>query len=177
MVTWSHVTNKNNISPLPRGPWLLNLKRWRFIVKGHHPLSLLTLWSRDQVIMWQYEKRYISASARPMATKLRRVVGSNAGLLSINSRNLLITWSHKISWKMKNVLNSLSRDLSLSNLTEGRLMIRSHMSNHKATYSYGHFVTWVHVTNELRYIFTSTRPIATKLNRVMTCNEEPPLTK
>ena len=31
------------------------LDRWRFIVKGHHPLSLLTLWSRDQVITWQME--------------------------------------------------------------------------------------------------------------------------
>ena len=78
---------------------------------------------------------------------------------------------------MKNVINSLSRDLSLSNLAEGWLMIMSHMSNHKATYSFDHVITWVHVTNELRYIFTSTMPIATKLNRVMTCNEESPLKK
>ena len=56
MITWSHEVTwliKNDTSPLPRGPWLPNLTRWRFIVKGHHPLSLLTLWSRDQVITWQ----------------------------------------------------------------------------------------------------------------------------
>ena len=138
--------------------------------------------SFDVLITWSSyhvteQKRYISTSARPMATKLGRMVGSNTGLLSIKSHNLLITWSHKVTWQIKNVLNSLSRDLSLSNLTEGWLMIRSHMSNHKATYSFDHVVTWVHAINELRYIFTSTRPIATKLNRVMACNEEPPLTK
>ena len=38
-------------------------------------------------------------------------------------------------------LNLLSRDLSLSNLTKGWLMIKSHMSNHKATYSFDHIVT------------------------------------
>ena len=37
------------------------------------------------------KKRYISTSATPMATKLDRVVGSNAGLMSTKSHNLLIT--------------------------------------------------------------------------------------
>ena len=128
--------------------------------------------SFDALITWpSYHmtdgKRYISTSVEPMATKL---VGSNAGILSIKSQNLLITWLYKVTWQMKNVINSLSRDLSLSNLAEGWLIIRSHMSNHKATYSFDHVVTWAHVTNELRYIFTSTMPIATKLNRVMVCN-------
>ena len=122
-------------------------------------------------------KHYISTSAGPMATKLDRVVGSNVGLLSIKSYNLLTTWPFKVTWQMKIVVNSLSRDLSLSNLAEGWLIIRSHMSNHKATYSFDHVVTWAHVTNELRYIFTSTMPIATKLNRVMVCNEQSSLKK
>ena len=69
-------------------------------------------------------KRYISTSAGPMATKLGRVVGSNAGLLSLRSHNLLITWPYMATWQMKNVVNLLSRDLSLSNLTEGWLMIK-----------------------------------------------------
>ena len=43
------------------------------------------------------EKRYISTCARPMATKLDRVVGPNADLLSIKSYNLLITWSHNVT--------------------------------------------------------------------------------
>ena len=37
------------------------------------------------------KKRYISTSARPMATKLDKVVGSNAGLFSTKSQNLLMT--------------------------------------------------------------------------------------
>ena len=69
-------------------------------------------------------KRYISTSAGPMATKLGRVVGSNAGLLSLRSHNLLITWPYMATWQMENVVNLLSRDLSLSNLTEGWLMIK-----------------------------------------------------
>ena len=138
--------------------------------------------SFDALIMWPcYHmtdgKCYISTSAGPVASKLHRVVGFNAGLLYIKSYNLLITWSYKVTWQMKNVINSLSRDLSLSNLAGGWLMIRRHISNHKATYSFDHVVMWVHMTNELRYIFNSTVPIATKLNRVMPCNEESPLKK
>ena len=85
--------------------------------------------SFDDLITWpSYHvadgERYIWTSAGPMATKLDRVVGYNAGLLSIKSHNLLITWSYKVTWQMKNVINLLSRDLSLSNLTEGWLMIK-----------------------------------------------------
>ena len=109
MSTWLHEVTwliKNDISPLPRGPWLPNLTRWNFIVKGHNLLSLLTLWSCNQVITWL------------MTTTPVRVVDSNAGLLSIASLNLLITWSHNVTWQMKNVLNSFSHDPSLSHLAE-----------------------------------------------------------
>ena len=54
-ITWPHEVMwqiKNDISPLPRRLWLPNLERKRFIIKDHHPLSLLTLWTRDQVITW-----------------------------------------------------------------------------------------------------------------------------
>ena len=182
LVTWSHEVTwliKNDISSCPRGLWQPKLTRSRFIVKGHHPLSLLMLWSGDQVITWQMEN-VISQLPRglwlPNLTEWW-VLMLAIKPLSIKSHNLLITWSYKVTWQMKNVINSLSRDLLLSNLAEGWLMIRSHMSNHKATYSFDHVVTWVHVTNELRYIFTYTMPIATKLNRVMACNEESPLKK
>ena len=50
-------------------------------------------------------KRYISTSARPMANKLERVMGFIVGLLSTKSHNLLITWSHKVIYQMKNVIN------------------------------------------------------------------------
>ena len=54
---------------------------------------------------------------------------------------------------MKNVINSFSRDLWLSNLAEGWLMIGRHMSNNKVTYPSDHAVAWGHLTNELHYIF------------------------
>ena len=76
-----------------------------------------------------------------MVTKIDRVVGSDAGLLSTKSDNLLITWSHKVIQQTKNVINSFSHDLRLSNLTEGWLMIRGQMSNSKVTYPCDHAVT------------------------------------
>ena len=42
------------------------------------------------------KKRYISTSAGTTTKKIERVVGSNASLLSTNSYNLLITWSHEV---------------------------------------------------------------------------------
>ena len=113
-------------------------------------LDTLSTWSIDHVTN---KKRYISTSARPVTNKLDRMVGSNSGLLSTKSYNLLITWSHKVIWQIKNVSNSFSRDMWLSNLTEGWLMIRSHISNNKVTYPSDYAVTWGHVTNELHYIF------------------------
>ena len=65
MITWTHKVTwqiKDDISPLPLGLWLPNLTWWRFIVKGNHPLSLLTLWSSYDVTNG---KRFISTSARP----------------------------------------------------------------------------------------------------------------
>ena len=95
-VTW---LIKNDISPLPRGPWLA---RWRFIVKGHHPLNLLTLWSCDQIITWQM-KNVISQLPRDLwLPKLTEWWVLTRAYLSIKSLNLLITWSQKVTWQMKN---------------------------------------------------------------------------
>ena len=69
------------------------------------------------------EKRYISTYARFMATKLGRVVGSNADLLFIKSHNLLITWWHKVTWQIKNVLNSLSLDCRYKTWQKGGLWL------------------------------------------------------
>ena len=110
----------------------------------------LSAWSSDHVTD---KKHYISTFATPMTNKLDRVVGSHAGLLCTKSHNLLITWSHKAIYQMQNVINSFSRDLWLSDLTEWWLTIRSHMSNNKVTYPSDHAVTSGHVTNELLYIF------------------------
>ena len=89
----------------------------------------LSSWSSDHVAD---KKRYISTSARIMAKKLDRVVDYKAGLLSTKPHNLLISWSHKVIKQMQNVINLFLRDLWLSNLTEGWLMIKSHMSNNKS---------------------------------------------
>ena len=124
-------------------------------VYGHHSFIFLTLWSSDQLITWLITN-VISQRPRDLATKLDRVVSFNVCLLSIESNNLFITWSHEVTWQMKNVINSLSRGLSLTNFTEGWLMIRSRLFNHKATYSFDHVVKWVQVDNESRYVFTST---------------------
>ena len=180
LVTWAHKVTwliKSDMSPCLRGLWLPKLTRWMFIVKGHHPLSLLMLWSRDQIITWQMEN---VISQLPRDLWLPNLTEWWVLMRAYYLSSLITCWSRghiRSHDKWKNVTNSLSRDLSLSKLAEEWLMIRSHMSNHKATYSFDHVVTWVHVTNELRYIFTSTMPIAAKLNRVMACNEASPLIK
>ena len=69
-----------------------------------------------------------------MPTNLDRMVGSNVSLLLTESHNLLITWSQKVIKQMKKVINSFSRDLWIPKLTEGRLLIRSHMFDQKATF-------------------------------------------
>ena len=73
--------------------------------------------------------------------KLDRMVDSKAGLLSTKPHNLLITWSNKVIKQTQNIINLFLRDLWLSNLTEGWLMIKSHMSNNKVTYPSDHVVT------------------------------------
>ena len=141
LIMWSHEVTwliKNDISPLPRGPWLDKVE-----VCSKGPPSIESF---DALIMWPNyhvtdEKRYISTSARPMATKIDRVVGSNAGL-----------FIHQVTQPVDHVvtegyMTNEKWNLSLSNLTERWLMIRSHMSNHKATCSFDHVFTWVHVTN------------------------------
>ena len=153
MATWSHVTNKKRY--ISTSPKAMTAKLGKVEIYNKGPPSIksfdaLSTWSSDHVTD---KKSYIFTSARTMAKKLDRVVGSNAGLLSTKSHNLLITWSHKVIKQMKNVINSFPRNLWLSNLTEGWLMIRSHMSNNKVTYPSDHVVTWGHVTNEFHYIF------------------------
>ena len=46
-------------------------------------------------------------------------------------------------------------------------MVRSHMYKSKTTYSFDHTVTWVHVANEVYFIFIFMMPIATKLDRLV----------
>ena len=72
--------------------------------------NALIMWSSDHVTD---EKRYIWPSARPVTSKLDKVEGFIACLLFTTSLNLFITCSHKVIWQLKNVINSLSRNLWL----------------------------------------------------------------
>ena len=124
MAAWSHVINEKRYISTSTRAMTGTTDKVEVYRKGPPSIE-----SFDDLITWpSYHvadgKRYIWTSAGPMATELDRVVGYNAGLLSIKSHNLLITWSYKVTWQMKNVINLLSRDLSLSNLTEGWLMIK-----------------------------------------------------
>ena len=60
-----------------------------------------------------------------MTTKLDRVVGSNANLLSTKSHDQSITWPHKAIKQMKNAIKSFSRNLWLLKMTETWIILRS----------------------------------------------------
>ena len=149
--SWGHATNKKRyISTSPR---YMTVKLGKIEIYSKEPpfFGSLCTWSNDHVTD---KKHYISASVRPIVARLDRVLDSNADLLSTKSFNLLITWSHKVIWQIKNAINAINlRFLWQSSLTEGWLMVRSHMSNSKVTYPSDNALTWGHVTNELHYVF------------------------
>ena len=124
VATWSQVTNKKRYISTSTRAMTDKIDKVEVFSKG--PPSMQSF---DALITWtSYHKangkRFISTSAGPMVNKFDRVLGVNASLSSIKLHNLLITWSYKVTWQMKIVINLLSRDLSLSNLTEGWLMIK-----------------------------------------------------
>ena len=101
MTIWSHVTNKNRY--ISTSPKAMTAKLGKAEIYNKKPPSIksfdtMTRSSSDHVTD---KKRYISTSTRTMAEKLERVVGSNAGLLSTKSHNLLIKWSHKVKKMLK----------------------------------------------------------------------------
>ena len=69
---------------------------------------------------------------------------------------------------MKNVINSFSHDLWLSNLTDGWLMIKSDMSNNKVTYPSDHGYVRSRDKRASLYIYFR-KLIATKIDQVMAC--------
>ena len=151
--TWSHVTNKKRYVSTSLKAMAAKLGKVEIYNKRSPSMKSfesLSSWSSDRVAD---KKRYISTSARTMAMKLDRMVDSKAGLLSTKPHNLLITWSNKVIKQTQNIINLFLRDLWLSNLTEGWLMIMSHVSNNKVTYPSDHVLTWSRETNELHDIF------------------------
>ena len=102
MITWSYevtwLIKKRYISTSTRP---ITAKLYKVGVHGKGPPSIKSFWHFDDWSCYHVadEKRYISTSARPMTTKFNKVVDSNASLLSIWSQNLLITWSHNVTWE------------------------------------------------------------------------------
>ena len=52
---WSHVNNKKRYISKSTRPMTAKIDKVGVYSKGHHPVSLLMLWSRDQVITWQMQ--------------------------------------------------------------------------------------------------------------------------
>ena len=90
---------------------------WRFIVRSHHPLSLLMLWSRDQVITWRMENVLFQLP--------RDLWLPNVTEWWVLMRACYLA-SHITCWSCGHIRShdKWKRDLSLSNLTEVWLMIK-----------------------------------------------------
>ena len=63
------------------------------------------------------QNRLISISTRPIPIKLDKVVYYGNEPPRTKSHDTLITWSHVVSWQMKNVISPIARVLSVLNLT------------------------------------------------------------
>lgn len=70
-----------------------------------HPTSHMTLWSCSHVRSCYKLKMLISTSTRTMATKLYSVVTYCKVLKPIKLHDSLITWSHKFTWKIENLIS------------------------------------------------------------------------
>ena len=117
-----HVTNDKHISTT-RVPMATKLGRMLAYLDG-----LLPIKSHDPLIKWSCEipwqtKAILSLStttiskasttAKPMSTKLDRMVTYLEWLLHIKSHGFLITWSCKITWQPKIVIYTLTQCLWL----------------------------------------------------------------
>ena len=112
--------------------------------------------------------KHTSTSTIPMDTELGRVVTYHEGLLSVKSRDSFVTWSCEITWQTKSMF-PLPQYLWLPNMASWWLTLRaSHPWSHPTL---DHVVLRDHVTN-LKHVSTTTIPMATKLGRVVTYNEE-----
>ena len=117
--------------------------------------------------------KHTSTTTIPMDTELGRVITYHEGLLSIKSRDSFVTWSCEITWQTKSLF-PLPQYLWLPNMASWWLTLRaSHPRSHPTL---DHVVLRDHVTN-LKHVSTTTIPMATKLGRVVTYNEELALIK
>ena len=149
---------------------------------GHHTLQTGELrwgattskvtWPCSHVATWSHmtnKKRYISTSPKDMTAKLGMVEIYNKGPPSIRSfdrpSRLLTLWAldRVITWLTKNVIFLLPWELWLRDLTEWWvLMWDFYPKSHITCWSSGHKS---HITNEKRFQFIFTWPVAFKLGR------------
>ena len=127
---------------------------------------LLPIKSNDYIItllceiMWQTE----NISTILMATQLGRMVTYLMWLLPIRSHDHII-WFCKITWQRKIIIHPLMQCLWLSILTVWGSTIRSSL---KVTRSFDHVVLQGHINYFSCCITNTTRPMATKLGKVVT---------
>ena len=101
-----------------------------------------------------------------MATKRDRMMNYLEWLLLTKWYDHIITRSCKMTWKTKKVTYPLTQYLWLSILTGGD--VQWGVSFHKNARSFNHVVLQGHVNYFSCCITTTTRPMATKLGKVVT---------
>ena len=138
----------------------------RFMVKNYGNFFRKTIFSiaydyvkNDSLGHMTYKKLYNPIYARPVATKLNRIVAYDTESKIKNSYVLLIMWLGE-AMPQKSIVFPLLWDLFPIAMTEWWLMKMCRQSQR---------VSWhnSHVTNENLPIFSSVRIKATKLNNVM----------
>ena len=119
IITWScNITWQTKIITYPLIKciciWLSVLAEWGYTVRSFLPQAIVN-----------YFSCCITTTTRPMATKRGKVVTYYKKLQPVKSHNLLNTWSHEVTWLIKNILSPLPQYLLLSNMTGWLHIIRS----------------------------------------------------
>ena len=119
---------------------------------------------QDHVTNWNH---YIYIATILMATKLGKMVTYHEDLSLIHSHNILITWSHEITWQTKPIIFQLTQCLPTPNLVGRWLTVRGSQSlkPHDPLLTWP---TWGHVTIWKNFISAFIILVATKLFRGLT---------
>ena len=120
---------------------------WWIRIRGRHPQSDVTLWSRGYV---SNKESYISTSLDLWTPNLAEDEGTPV------TSDVYI--KHVVTWQIKDVILPLSQGLWILNLAGWwQTMKGPHPQNHVTHWSSGH------VTNQKRCIYTFTRPMDNNL--------------
>lgn len=102
---------------------------------------------------------YISTTTMTMASKLGRAVLYNEELLLINSQNLLISCSCKVTWKTKTSC-LFSTNTRTAAMKRGRVVssYKVSSSTYKIRETFKHVIFWDDVTNQKSFTSSTTMP-------------------